>query len=111
MFTIMVATYRMDNEIVDARTFGTPYLCVCMPWDMIASHERQAHKNHSQTLERLNERGGLSACEALAVLEDREYRRMPKGAANHELCRKIADWIDEQCVPDPANANSSQALA
>lgn len=104
MFTIMISTSRDDNEITQARKFGTPYLCVCIPWEMIAPHERQADRNHSQTLDGLNRRGGLSACEALAVLEDRPWRRMPPGQANHDLCRTVAAWIDAQCVADPASA-------
>ena len=37
-----------------------------IPWAMIAPHERQADLNHDQSLERLAQRGGLNACEALA---------------------------------------------
>lgn len=44
-----------------------------LPWKLIASHERQALINHDQTLTRLAERGGLSPCEALAILEDRQW--------------------------------------
>lgn len=44
-----------------------------IPLDVIKSHEKQAIKNHSQTLKRLAERGGLGWIEALCVLEDREY--------------------------------------
>lgn len=47
-----------------------------IPWSVIEPHEEQAKRNHSQTLARLAERGGLSACEALAVLEDREWRQI-----------------------------------
>ena len=43
-----------------------------IPWSVIAPHEAQALRNQGgQTLERLQERGGLSPEEALAVLEDR----------------------------------------
>jgi predicted RNA-binding Zn ribbon-like protein len=38
--------------------------------------ERQAKINHGQTLDRLAERGGLSASEALAICEKREWRRV-----------------------------------
>lgn len=41
--------------------------------DIIQPHEKQAIRNHSQTLKRLAERGGLGWIEALCVLEDREY--------------------------------------
>ena len=52
-----------------------------VPWSLVAPHERQADRNHGQTLARLAERGGLSACELVAVLEDRDYRRMTDEAA------------------------------
>jgi hypothetical protein len=49
-----------------------------IPWAMIEPHEAQARKNHYQSLERLNERGGLSPCEIVAVLEDKDcYLRWP----------------------------------
>jgi hypothetical protein len=50
-------------------------------WGVIEPHERQADANHGQTLERLAQRGGLSPCEAVAVLEDRDWRPMPDAAA------------------------------
>lgn len=47
-----------------------------IPWSIMAPHERQAQANHDQSLERLAERGGLSPCEAVAILEDRPWRQM-----------------------------------
>jgi hypothetical protein len=44
-----------------------------IPLDAIQPHEKQAIRNHTQTLKRLAERGGLGWIEALCVLEDREY--------------------------------------
>jgi hypothetical protein len=44
-----------------------------VPWSLLAPHEAQAVRNHSQSLERLAQRGGLSACEALAVIEGRKW--------------------------------------
>lgn len=44
-----------------------------IPLDIIKPHEKQALRNHGQTLKRLAERGGLGWIEALCVLEDREY--------------------------------------
>lgn len=50
-----------------------------IPWELIAPHERQALRNHDQNLETLASRGGLSPCEAVAILEDADYRkRWPK---------------------------------
>lgn len=47
-----------------------------LPMSLFRPHEAQAKWNHSQTLDRLRERGGLSPCEAVAVLEDRRWHRM-----------------------------------
>ncbi len=44
-----------------------------IPWEVIAPHEAQAHKNHGQSLERLAARGGLSYREMLAVLRDQGF--------------------------------------
>ena len=44
-----------------------------IPWALIAPHEPQAERNHSQSLLTLNGRGGLSPSEAMCVLEDREW--------------------------------------
>lgn len=42
-------------------------------FDIVKLHEKQAFKNHTQTLKRLAERGGLGWIEMLCVLEDRDY--------------------------------------
>jgi hypothetical protein len=48
-----------------------------IPWSAIAPHEAQAMQNHGrQDLATLARRGGLSPCEAVAVLEDRPWHRM-----------------------------------
>lgn len=44
------------------------------PRELIAPHERQAQRNHGQDLDRLDERGGLNVVEAVAILEDKEWR-------------------------------------
>lgn len=54
-----------------ARAAGCPQ---SIPWDAIAPCESQALANHDQTLERLNERGGLSPLEAYAVLTGQRFR-------------------------------------
>lgn len=58
-----------------------------VPWALIAPHERQAQRNHSQSLERLAERGGLASCEMLAVLEDRPGRKMPDAE------QRLREWL------------------
>lgn len=64
-----------------------------IPFAMIAPHERQADRNHFQTLDSVAERGGLGVCEALAILEDRPWRR---GVSEEEdarlLINKVREW-------------------
>jgi len=64
-----------------------------IPWAMIEAHDAQAKRNHGgQDLVRLRARHGLSPCEALAILEDREWKAIPTRQAHDELTRRIADW-------------------
>lgn len=58
-------------------------------WDMIAPHEAQARRNHSQSLAELAGRGGLSACEAVAVLENRAWQKMDDADAHFRLLQML----------------------
>lgn len=49
-----------------------------IPWAMIAPHEAQAIRNHSQSLERLAQRGGLDVFEAVWVLEGKGWNADPE---------------------------------
>lgn len=71
-----------------------------VPWAFLAPHERQAFSNHSQTLKRLNERGGLCWSEMLAVLEDRAWEPIKEELAQDLVLVMMAAW---------RNANSSEA--
>lgn len=81
--------WRRD-EAAKERALGCP---ASISWALIAPHERQALRNHSQSLKRLAERGGLSACEAVAVLEDREWHKMTRKAAIARLNELIAKGV------------------
>lgn len=48
---------------------------------MDALNEEWAQHNHSQSLKRLNERGGLSPCEAVAIIQRRDWHPMDLVAA------------------------------
>ena len=48
-----------------------------LPWHMIALHERQAYKNHTQSLEQLADRGGLGYAEAVAIMRDIRWLDLP----------------------------------
>lgn len=68
-----------------------------VPMAFLEPHRRQAESNHYQTLERLNERGGLTAWEMLAVIYDVEFRRI-NPHIDHEahLQQKFEDWQRSQ---------------
>lgn len=42
-----------------------------IPWSVVAPHEEWAQRNHSQSLERLAERGGLTPHELVCLIEDK----------------------------------------
>ena len=78
--------------IMQAAQFGIS----SVSWSLFERHQEQALKNHSQTLERLAERGGLSCCEALAIIENRRWKRMDPKAAADQLISLNAHVINER---------------
>lgn len=77
--------WRADAIISEVRSAGASVVVVGVPWHIMEPHERQARENHGQSLARLVARGGLSACEALAIIEDRKWRRMAAAEAHTAL--------------------------
>jgi hypothetical protein len=69
-----------------------------VPWAFVAPHEERAQRNHSQSLERLAERGGLSPTELLAVVTDRDWTQVRLGDVNAlpELLGLLAAWQANQ---------------
>jgi hypothetical protein len=90
MFPILLTSYKLAEHVVAARAAGLCQITVAIPWGLIAPHARQAWENHTQTLERLAQRGGLSRCEAVAVLENRPWRKMDQVEAERRLAELIA---------------------
>lgn len=84
--------YRAAEEM-KACAKGSPFVVIAIPWAMIGPHERQAVRNHSQTLKRLAERGGLSPGEAIAVLDDRHWSNVPIARANADLVLRIQTFL------------------
>lgn len=77
-----------------------------IPHDVIGCHEKQAMINHGQTLQRLAERGGLSYCEALAVIEDRKWTRIEQDEAKPKVLKIIMDF--ELSSPSETNKTEEQ---
>ena len=63
-----------------------------LPWSMIEPCAEQVSINHYQTLQRISERGGLSPGEAVAVLERRRWRDIPKQEAREQLLAMIQEY-------------------
>lgn len=64
-----------------------------IPFAMIEPHEAQAKRNHGQTLERLAQRGGLAASEALDIIEGRRWGSAEVCIENeHYLINLVRKW-------------------
>lgn len=64
-----------------------------VPLAVVEEHAAQAYRNHSQTVARLKERGGLSWCELCAVLEDRPYEQLPVDTAHEVAMNVVLNWM------------------
>ena len=68
-----------------------------VPWEVMAPHASQCQRNHSQSLERLAERGGLEGSEAWAVVNGLDYFDMEKAIGWVEadrLWRQYAERVN-----------------
>lgn len=65
-----------------------------VPWAMLEEHRAQARANHGgRELEDIAiYKGGLTPCEAVAILEDREWERMPFTGATLRLRELVDEW-------------------
>lgn len=84
-------TFKIMNE-------GYPGVPGEVPWEFMAPGEAQALRNHSQTLERLNERGGLGVDEALAVLANRRWERLDKIKAAQWFNHLLREFNDRDAI-------------
>ena len=60
------------DEAYEARRNNTSYPKSVL-WTLVKDHQDQAQSNHSQSLERLAERGGLSPKELWCVVHDKKF--------------------------------------
>jgi hypothetical protein len=81
--------FGQTEEFHAARRNRTPYP-VSFPRELLKGHEEQAQHNHSQTLERLAERGGLSPKELWCVVHDTDFYG-PLGRTMTEA--KAIEWL------------------
>lgn len=97
----MATTQKPRLFPILAERAGSPKTYV--PWDLMAPHEAQALKNHTQTLDRLAQRGGLDPAEAVAVLEGRDpLPLLPFAEAQYRLAEIVAERSAVLPTPDAA---------
>lgn len=77
---------------------------------VLVPHEAQARTNHDQSLQRIAERGGLSLCEAVAILEDRPWCRMNDREAEAALIQMCREWKAAALPPPGALAELLKAV-
>lgn len=90
---------------------GFPLAPSTVPWAFIAPFENGAQRNHHQSLARLNERGGLSVCELLAVIENRKWERMDGEEAAKKLNKYLAAFHVNQFRSDLVSTRSALLIA
>jgi hypothetical protein len=66
--------------------------CIGLPRALIAQHLEQLHINHGAGIEILAAKGGLSAAECLAVLEDRPWMAISEAEAHPKLVHLVLEW-------------------
>ena len=66
-----------------------------IPWAVLKPHELQALRNHAQGLDRLASKGGVTPCEAVAIIEGRPWHRMPFSEARDTLMGYVRKAMGE----------------
>lgn len=93
---------------------GYPGIPSEIPWAIVANYGESAMRNHDQTLERLAERGGLSPCELIAVLEQRQWRKMTPDEVRSTLLPILSAHnslaIDRDAWKDRAEKSESELV-
>lgn len=60
-----------------------------IPWAAISKYEDQAKVNHGRTLDQIAISGGLTPEEAIAIIEQRPWMRMPFTEARDRLAQYV----------------------
>ncbi len=64
-----------------------------IPRGLLSPHEEQAWRNHGQSLSRLAQRGGLSWVEALAIIQDKNWKDVEQNL-------KVAETVVRKMVTE-----------
>ena len=83
--------FGQTKEFHEARRTQKPYPR-SVPHALVDGHEVQAKRNHSQTLERLAQRGGLSPMELWCVVHDQYFYDAKRGDWSMTEAKAI-EWL------------------
>lgn len=65
-----------------------------IPWRFIEPFKERAFKNHDQSLEQLNQRGGLSPQELFFILQDKPFGKVSiERAVDFLLWKIVVDFV------------------
>lgn len=79
-----------------------------VPWDFLRPHEQQALDNHSQSLHKLAERGGLGPAEMLAIVEGKSAREAGFFGAGPQDELAIPKLLEKLAAYEAAHAGKVQ---
>lgn len=79
-------------KLMHIRQYDPDDMIRFVPWGFVEPHEQQALKNHDQTLETLNRRGGLCCCEMLSILEDRRFMEVDHKIAYAKILKLLEEY-------------------
>ena len=64
-----------------------------VPWGFVSPHDAQAQRNHCQSLERLAQRGGLAASEAIDIVTGQRWATTDPGIdSERRLINMVREW-------------------
>jgi hypothetical protein len=101
----------VGNALNVAERNGQPVSVVrSIPWGVIAHAEQQALRNHQQSLDRLRERGGIDAIEAIYLISGQTYTGSAPvtEAQAHAVLRVMVEHF-EKMVEAYGSANAGEA--
>lgn len=82
-----------------------------VPWAMLEPHEPQVWANHKRSLVQLAAAGGLTPEEAVAILEDRPFERMPMTTATLILKSFVSAWVGDIPPAVPASPRKEDRIS
>lgn len=87
------ARTKMANDIMEHTNsmpvYGTDMV---VPWNLILKHKERINQNTKQSLETMRDCGGLTPCEMLAALEDRNVTSIPDKDAMARIQELVAEF-------------------